>query len=90
MPFRRDCNGALQALYRTALDIADAWEQSAKVAAQAQHYRLLALKCHADMLAACLKQQQQQQEQHHSGSRDFDSSLKSRVGSTTGPFLVKQ
>ncbi|KAG2448874.1 hypothetical protein HYH02_006223 [Chlamydomonas schloesseri] len=47
------CN---KALYQSALELADACEQKAKVAAQAQHYRLVGLKAAADAIGARVQQ----------------------------------
>lgn len=46
----------LQALYQSAVELADACEQKAKVAAQAQHYRLVGLKAAADAIGARVQQ----------------------------------
>ncbi|KAG2432851.1 hypothetical protein HXX76_008584 [Chlamydomonas incerta] len=47
------CN---KALYQSAVELADACEQKAKVAAQAQHYRLVGLKAAADAIGARVQQ----------------------------------
>ncbi|KAG2501134.1 hypothetical protein HYH03_000952 [Edaphochlamys debaryana] len=47
------CN---KALYQGALELADAYEQAARISSQAQAYRLAALKAAADVLSARMQQ----------------------------------